>query len=296
MRKTLLFIVLIVLLISSCKAKKINYVDYYNNTLAIDSVLRFHKDTLTVVNSYKKHFKKFKPHNQERLREFETYIYLSHKMNKDFGGKRSLFKLIDLITPYKYRYKDYSFFKKYGIDSLDVLKRIKNREEKYNKVLIDSFKTAYERDQSSRKEGYTIETKIADLKNFNLFKWTFAKYGFPSVEKVGSIDKDKWWVVNFYDIMFLHYSSLNEYDFFKENLIQYIKSGDCNPYSYAQMVDRYETEDLKNKSFYNVRGAFDDMTSSDSLRVNKNRKSIGLPSLNHTKLIPYNRLQILKLE
>ena len=295
--KNIVLAIVLVFIISSCGTKKMDYISYYNKTLAIDSILRFHKDTLTVVKKYKKHFKKYKPHNQERLKEYETYIFLSHKINKNFGGKKSLYTLIDLITPYKYRYTDYSFFKQYGIDSLEVVKRIKKREEKYNKILIDSFTIAYERDQSTRQDGdYTRETKIADLKNVNLFKWSFKNYGFPSSEKVGAFTK--WHYEDFYYVLFLHYVIPDsDYFYFKENLVQYIKSGECVPYWYADMVDRYEIEVARHKSYYNVTKTFEDLTTQDSIRINKNRASIGLPSMKHTVLIPGNRnRQILKLK
>ena len=295
--KNIVLTIVLLGMISSCGTKKIDYISYYNKTLAIDSILRFHKDTLTVVNEYKKHFKKYKPHNQERLKEYETYIFLSHKINKNFGGKKSLYTLIDLITPYKNRYKDYSFFKEYGIDSLEVVARIKKREEKYNKILIDSFTIACERDQSSRQDyDHIKEIEIADLNNVNLFKWTFKNYGFPSTEKVGTVTK--WHDDDFYHTLFLHFIGPDsDYFYFKENLVQYIKSGECNPYWYATMVDVYETRVINHKSYYNVHKTFEDLTTQDSIRINKNRASIGLPSMKHTVLIPGNRnRQILKLK
>ena len=262
--------------------------------MAIDSILRFHKDTLTVVHKYKRHFKKYKPFNQERLREYETYIFLSHKLNMNFGGKKSLYKLIDLITPYKYRYKDYSFFKKYGIDSLEVLKRMKKRERKYNQILIDSFTVAFERDQSTRKNGYTNETSLADLKNFNLLKWSLKNHGFPSTEKVGALTK--WHYDDFYSILLIHFMDLDKYVYCKENLLQNVKSGECVPYHFASMVDRYETEVLKNKDYYNVRKTGDDLTVEDSIKIDKNRMSLGLPRMKHASLLPGRHLQILKLK
>lgn len=289
-------LILLILMLISCKIKNFNYIDYYHETLCIDSVYRFHKDTLATIKNYKKLFRKYGPHNQERLREFETYIYLSHKLNKNFGGKKSLYKLIDMITPYKQRYTDYSFFKKYGIDSLEVENRFLKREEKYNKTLIDSFRVAIYRDQSTRKIEYNNETKIADLKNINLFKWTLQNYGFPSTEKVGSIDL--WYAKSFYYSMFIHFHDYEEeYQFLEKELLKYIKSGECNPYVYAAMVDRhYKTYIDKTKSLYYVYPAAHEEKHIDSIRIDKNRNKIGLPSLKHTRLIPSDRLQILKLK
>lgn len=299
MKKSAVLLVWIVLFFSplqSCKTKNFNYVDYYNEVHVIDSIYRYHKDTLTIIRKYKNLFRKYGSHNQERLREFETYILLSHYKNKKFGGKKSLYKLIDLITPYKERYTDYSFFKKYRIDSIEVAKRFKKREEKYNKILIDSFRIANLRDQITRKIEYNNETRKADLQNINLFKWTIQNYGFPSTEKVGSVDK--YYARAYYDIMFIHFHDYEEeYQFLEKEFLKYVKSGECNPYSYAAMVDRHYVLHVdKTKSLYNVWPAFHEEKHLDTLRININRKKIGLPSLKHTRLIPTDRLQILKLK
>ena len=280
--------------IVSCKSKQIDYVDYYNKTLAIDSILRYQKDTLTAIKKYKKHFKKYGIQNQERLREFEIYALLCHKKNKDFGGKKALLTLIGLIEPYKERYKDLSFFNKYGLDSLAIVEKYKLTQSSYNKILIDSFKIARLRDQSSQKGGNTNTNKIANLNNMQLFKWSFAKYGFPSTKKVGSLGV--WYDSSFYELLFMNLFKYPEgYNYLQENLKPYIKSGECNPYSYAVLVDRYYTLTKKNESYYSVLKTFNDLSHADSLLINKHRKEIGLPQMSHSRLIPTDRLQILKL-
>lgn len=293
--KKIILLFLILFFLNSCKVKSIDYIEYYNKTLAIDSILRFEKDTLTCIKKYKKHFRKYGIHNQERLREFEVYVLLSHKKNKKFGGKRRLYRLIDLITPYKERYKNYSFFCYYGIDSIKIAKRFKRNEDKYNQILIDSFRIAIARDQSSRENGFSSYTKNEDIKNVKLFKWAIKNHGFPSTEKVGSVDF--WQNNSFYTTMLTHFIYLDEYSFFKDSLFYYVKSGECNPYSYSQMIDRHDMVIEKKESYYNCLKTFDkEFSSSDSIEINKRRKTIGLPSLKHTVLIPSDRTQILILK
>ena len=151
------------------------------------------------------------------------------------------------------------------------------------------------RDQSSRKDGFKSNIRNTDVKNIRLFRWTFENYGFPSEQKVGCVN---FWQANgFYTTIFTHFIYLDEYFFFKDNLLQYIKSGECDPYSYAQMVDRHDIIIDKKESYYNCLKTFDkDFTSSDSIEFNKRRKTIGLPSLKHTVLIPSDRIQILILK
>ena len=59
--------------------------------------------------------------------------------------------------------------------------------------------------------------------------------------------------------------------------------GDCSPREYSTMVDRYHLQVLKDKMLYGSYIGIDGI--SDTIQVNKNRKSIGLPSLKHNKII-----------
>lgn len=288
--KAIILFTLMVLSIG-CKTKNINYIEYYNKTHSIDSVFRFQKDTLLTIKLYKKHFRNYGFHNQERLRELETYFLLCHYKGKKFGGKKSLYKLIDLITPFKQRYKDYSFFEKYGIDSLEIASRYQKTESNYNKILIDSFSIALVRDQEFRKNYDKLKIKNADLQNIQLLKWTLQNYGFPSLSKVGSVGN--WQDESFYSVLFIHFCYPEEMQYLRENLLPYIKSGECNPYSYAAMVDRYCIQDKKTNSYYYARHNFEELSHKDSIIINKRRRSIGLPSLFHTKMLPYDRNQIL---
>ena len=287
-------LILAVLLFVSCKTKNINHIVYYNKANAIDSVFRFQKDTMGTIKNYKKLFRKYGAHNQERMREFETYIMLSHLKNKKFGGKKSLYKLINFITPYKIWYKDYSFFTYYKIDSLEVVRRIKLREQKYNKILNHSFQVAYYRDQHFRKDGYDGLTKINDLKNIQLMKWTLQKYGFPSPEKIGPLK------TGYEDIVFVllaHVSTYEAYHFYKKELYKYVMSGECNPKHYAMMIDRHIAFQMEStKSDYGSKVNSNEPLPYDTLRIDKNRKLLGLMGMKHYSKVPKDMKQILVIK
>lgn len=293
--KKFVFFFGIVLFVASCKTGNINHIVYYNKVNEIDSLFLFHKDTMLAIKNYKKLFRKYNPHNQERLREFETYIMLCHLKSKKFGGKKSLYKLIDLITPHKVWYKDYSFFKYYGIDSLQVLKKITKREEKFNKVLNDSFELAFYRDQHFRKDGYNVLTRLNDLKNIELMKWTLKNYGFPSPIRIGPLRKNPY--VDVQQALLIHVPPYNEaYHFYKKELLQYVKSGECDPYDYASMVDRHHTTYIdSSKSLYALYN-FYELPPYDTLRIDKNRKKIGLRGLKHNSKVPRDMKQILVIK
>lgn len=205
-----------------------------------------------------------------------------------------MYKLIDLITPHKVWYKDYSFFKYYGIDSLEVLHRIKLREQKYNKILNDSFQVALYRDQHFRKDGYNELTKLNDLKNIELMRWALKNYGFPSPLKIGPLKNSNG------DIQFLLLSHVvsyhDDYYFYKNEMLKYLKNGDVDPRDFAEMIDKFNTTQLNQiKSLYALWNP-QEMPPYDTLRIDKNRKLIGMRGLKHNSIVQKDMKQILVIK
>jgi len=231
------------------------------------------------IKKYRKLFRKYKPLNQERIEEYETYIRISDRYNKNFGGKKSLYRLIPLIAPYwRYKKEDKEFinlYKKYGIDSLNIEQEVAQWESKHDKMLIDSFVVAMGRDQYNRRSN-SSEIFENDLKNAELLKWTFENHGFPSKQKIGLYYKDTFMPM---DVILLHMADYEEhYPYFKTKILEYVKSGECPPRDYAAMVDRNNLHH-KTPYTYGVYQGYQNIT--DSAKVNRNRKSIGLPSLKY---------------
>lgn len=256
------------LLVFSCKNREINYITYYTKVNAIDSTYRMANNPQKAVKEYRKLFRKYQPKNQERIEEYATYIKLSDQYHINFGGQKSLYKLVSFLAPYQNEYQKYlPLFNKYGIDSLSVKKEIANWKNNLNKKLVDSFKIAMLRDQEGRpSDKENVEKNVK--KNAQLLIWTFKNYGFPSIQKIGTMP------------MHTFLTHMNEskeyYPDIKNTLIKYVKSGECSPISYAMMVDNYNFNNNK-KTVY----GFDFSDLKDTIRINHNRDSIGLPSLKH---------------
>lgn len=262
----------------NCKKKNTNYILYYQKANEIDSIYRIAGKPKLAIREYKKLFEEYEPRNQERLREYETYIILADRFNIDFGGKKSLHKLILLTAPYGDYKEFYPLFKKYDIDSLDVNKQISDWKKSMNQTLIDSFTIAMKRDQ----EGRPIDTALTQknvMKNARLLLWTFKKYGYPTPQKIGIMGPD-----NTFFAMTTFLTHMNEtkeyYPQIKAKLYEYVKSGDCLPRDYILMVDNPAF--LTNKEGYYT---FNPGVSQDSAKINRHRKTIGLPSIKHTNLI-----------
>ena len=267
------------ILFSSCRNK--NYIHYYQEVNRIDSIYRFEKDTLKTITEYRKLFRQYMPKNQERIMEFETYITLSDQYNKDFGGKRMLRRLVYTLSPYGSLYEKYfPIYTKYGMDSVAVRREVVKWKKKMNRRLVDSFSVAFARSQQGGRLAVDIR-ELNDKKNAELLKWTFKKYGFPSVHKIGIMTNDNTFMPmdNFLGNMI----ETEDFPFLLEKTLEAVKSGDCPPRIYALMVDKHNYWIAKKKQLYWGFMTFEE--EIDTLQINKNRKSIGLPSIGHSMKI-----------
>lgn len=276
-----LILILLSLIIISCNTRKKNYIIYYNKVNEIDSIYRIAQRPKLAIKKFRKLFKEFPPKNQERIEEFENYIYLSDKYQENFGGKKNLYKFITLIAPYRNAYQEHlPLFKKYGIDSLEAANKTDLWLRSREKVLMDSITTLFIRDQEGRRLDINISARN-DLKNAKLMKWIFDNYGYPSLQKVGVFGNDDVFLPM--STFFSHMSASQDYPYFEKKLKRYLKMGDCTPREYSTMVDRYHLQVLKDKMLYGSYIGIDGI--SDTIQVNKNRKSVGLPSLKHNNII-----------
>ncbi|MEG0928549.1 hypothetical protein [Chryseobacterium sp.] len=276
-----LYLLVAGVLILSCKSKNNNYILYYNKVNEIDSIYRMANQPEEAIKQYKKLFKRYPPKNQERIKEYETYIKLADHHQYNFGGKKSLYKLIPLIAPYEGSYKKYfGLYQKYGIDSSEVKQKISDWKKGLNKRLVDSFTVAFIRDQAEGRKIPQIMVKN-DKINAQLLKWTFENYGYPSMQKIGLIGNHN--VFMPLHPLFSHMIDSEEYTYLKAKMLEYIKSGDCVPRDYANMVDRHSLQVSKEGMVYGIYPSYDAVI--DTIKVNRNRKSIGLPSFKHASKI-----------
>ncbi|BAP30176.1 uncharacterized protein CHSO_1139 [Chryseobacterium sp. StRB126] len=181
-RHYLFTLLIISLAVFSCKNRELNYIDYYNKVYTIDSIHRVQKDTLATIKQYKKLFRQYPPVQNERITEYEVYIKMADKYHKNFGGIKSLDKLIAQTGPYWRPESDFfQLYKRHGIDSVQVEQKFQQWKKSLNQVLVDSFSIAFTRDQYNRHIKETVE--MNDKKNAELLIWTLKNYGYPSLQK-----------------------------------------------------------------------------------------------------------------
>lgn len=270
-------IVLIVLIISiSCKTREKNYITYYQKVVEIDSIYRLADKPKVAVRKYKRLFRKYEPKHHYMMDEFGTYIELSDRYNKNFGGKESLKKLIHILAPgaeHRWHVRYYPLLNKYGMDSLEIEKEFAIWRNGFDKELLDSFSIAIDRDQKpllAEERGQKL-IELSRKQNFQLLKWAFENRGYPSVQKIGNKAN--------YHALWINLSGINEYENLKSKLFEYVKSGDCPPVDYATLIDYHENGNKRRVQY--LMNANDDGII-DSAFVNKNRKELGLPSIKHS--------------
>lgn len=263
------FSLIILLFLTSCKK---NYITYYNKVNEIDSTYRLANNPKLAVKEYREIFKEYVPKNQDRIEEYATYITLADQYHEDFGGKESLYQLISLIAPDGDEYKKYlPLFNKYGIDNASVEQKITEWKQGLDKKLVDSFRVALIRDQAGRPIDTALTRKNVE-KNAELLIWTFKNYGFPTPEKIG------WFPMPTFITHMVE--SKKHYPFIKEKLLEYVKSGDCSPRDYARMDDTYLGSHKKITLY-----GFNMISVKDSAQTDRNRKSLGIPSMKHSAKI-----------
>ena len=269
------FLVLVSFLASSCNG----YITYYNKANTIDRKFKADHDTVAFIKRYNKLFKKYHPpKSNSAYSRYETYIVYADKYGKNFGDKKSLYILLDLVAPYKEQYKRlFPICAKYGIDSLSVEKKIDSSKKMMNKQLIDSFSVAFFRDQG-RGQGRSNPLTYSkdDRINARLLKWTIENYGYPSPQKIGIYGNDGVFMPMMTFLSHMGGGVPEYYPYFKKVLMKYVKSRECSPREYATMIDRHEHENKREiiygEYFWNF---------SDLKKVNRKRRSIGLKYMMH---------------
>ncbi|MGL5111217.1 MAG: hypothetical protein ACRC6O_01115, partial [Flavobacterium sp.] len=265
---TAVFLALVSFLASSCNG----YITYYNKANTIDRKFKATQDTVAFIKRYDRLFKKYNPPKSYlAYSKYETYIVYADKYNKNFGDKKSLYILLDLVAPYKEQYKRlFPICAKYGIDSLSVEQKIDSSKTMMNKQLIDSFSVAFVRDQKQGRKDY-LTNVTNDRINARLLKWTIENYGYPSPQKIGLTGNDGVFMPMMTFLSHIGGDVPEYYPYFKKSLLKYVKSGDCSPREYATMIDRHEHENKREIIYGEYLFNF-----SNLKKVNRKRKSIGL--------------------
>lgn len=278
--KKITYLFLILSFISCTSVKNYNYFNYYPKVYEADSLMLFAKNNNQAFKKYKQIFKTYPPKNTELYDEYENYIKLGYKLNKNFGGRKSVENLIKINAGWwKYKKDDSilnKIYKKYSFVENQINSVISTWNSSLNHNLIDSISIIKKRDQLYRGKK---EQEKQDKINENSLITIFETFGYPNYSKIGAISSEGK-SLNIISVI-NHMSASTNYNYFEKKLLDFVKTGECEPNIYAMLVDRKNSL-TNSETKYGVWAK----KITDTVLVNKNRKSIGLPSLQyHVKMM-----------
>ena len=135
-----------------------------------------------------------------------------------------------------------------------------------------------------------------DVVHIDLLKYIFKKHGYPDFKLIGY---PKFGEMVDLRVVFNHISNNlneNEYEFFQNELLKFIKNGSTSPNCLAYLVDK-RSIDKDHTTVYGTFWANDSLGNEredfDTVEINKRRASIGLPSIQYQKFkeeIIYNSM------
>jgi hypothetical protein len=296
MKKTAFLLVLVSLIVISCKsnyikigAKDANYIPYYLKVYEADSlfIVKNYQRSFEILDSL---FKKFEPINMEVYKEYETYLMASYftkqkqkEINKilknsfiKYGSTVSIFEddslLLDLLKKSKYSKKDLLAFNN-------------GYNKKLNKDLRSLIENIVAADQNCRLNKPIDVDELSKVREENneKIKFVYEKYGYPSSRKIGYEELNQK-SINLSAVL-LHC----DVDFLENYLLEkmkfYLIKGEVLPYNYSGVYDKYLISFYGEKQLY---GTF--LNSKNELvslinesKLDSIRKSVGLGNINYQK-------------
>lgn len=301
MKKITILIITFLLILISCKSKltnnnfdkkmsdkEINYIPYYLKVYEADSLylVKDYNRSYTILDSL---FRKFKPLNLEKYKEYETYISCAFVLNKKFNIKDSILQSIEKYGSntryFKYDSLMNLAYKNSRISDEEAFKATKIYRNKINFQLRDSIRIICEEDQRYRQKSNLSYEEIHKIDSINELKLTkiFSKYNYPSERIIEEFYIDST-DINL-RFVFLHTREEFRMNFLLPKILNAIKKGESYPGLYTESYDRYleRTTDKQLYGSYRLTREKKVVELINEIKIDSIRKSIGLPSISYNK-------------
>ncbi|TDD74877.1 hypothetical protein [Flavobacterium caseinilyticum] len=282
-----LMILIISIIFSSCKTEKVtdftqkqeaNYIPYYLKVYEADSLFI----TRNYQRSYEKLdslFKIYKPINMQIYNEFATYLKCKIETNHTISKE----EVEKLVTEFGYTdeyINNDSYFStsKYFIflsENDNYLQLRKQYLSRINKKLRDTIIQMKNDDQLYRNKNYTKKITLQnrlDSINAEKLKKIIDVFGFPNERILGNFSVDNKPID--VDAMLLHTKDSIRLNYFMPKILEFVKTGEALPETYASLYDQYLL--YKDKPQYY--GSYDNSLGFEEGILKERRKSIGLPN------------------
>ena len=301
MKKIIALLFLGFIMMVSCKSKvidrnvtviekeEVNYIPYYLKVNQADSLYHVgeNKKSQHILDSL---FKKFEPLNREFCNEY--FIYLRNKIVLNDFDK------IDIVL--KKAISDYGLnvelYLKDSLNRIAVKKAnfseqdLKGFYDTYIKNLNLEYRYAIEKmienDQRVRLAvpRNNEEWKKVDEENAENIKLLIAKYGYPSIKKIGGYHFNN--TSCNISTLFLHASKEERESYILDLMLESVKKGECEPTDFATVYDKYlfSSANYGDKVLYgelrNPKENIEDVVVNPK-KIDSIRRSIGLEHLEY---------------
>jgi hypothetical protein len=298
MKKYNLLILILFTILFSCKSsythvgdKNANYIPYYLKVNEADSLhlVGNYKQSQHILDSL---FKKFEPLRLSFYNEYFTY-YRNKILLNDFDKMDVVLKKV--VSDYGF---NIGLYLKDSLNSVAMKKAkfteqdLKGFYESYVKSLNLEYRTAIEKmienDQRVRLSvpRNKEEWEKVDKENAETIKKLIAKYGYPSIKKIGPYEfTDKSSNIS---TLFLHASKEERENYILDLMLESVKKGECEPNDFANVYDKYlyVSGEHDGKVLYGElrdRKKSIDMVVLNPKKIDSIRKSIGLEHLDYKR-------------
>lgn len=275
--------------LSNCKKttevkREVNYIPYYLKVYEADSLYWTgnYECSFEILDSL---FKEYEPLNQIETRELQTYAMVAY-LTGHYGVLKPTVKKLVTTWDYRHKYIEYDslmseVWNKANVYKEEITQWEQECKNNINRTLKDTLIAMHKVDQQFR--GKKGEDSL-DIVHIKLLKYIFKKYGYPDFRMVGYPKYEEMVDLR---VVYNHISddvNENEYKFFQDELLRFTKMGTASPDYLAYLVDK-RSFDREKKTVYGTFGTHESfgekMVRFDTIQINKNRKSIGLSSIEY---------------
>ncbi|MBW7674224.1 hypothetical protein [Chryseobacterium chendengshani] len=260
------------------RQNELNYISYYSEIYKADSlfVTKNYHETYKILDRL---LKRYKP-----VKGWFVNVSRDYLISKSKVVQVERTDVINYLNEQAYSVEaileDNSVSKlleQFHIDKSEVEKIVAKNVSKINIPLRNELGKMTLRDQEVRDTKNYDSIRKIDWQHSKRLREIIETVGFPNEKIVGGYSlQGKPHSEIFLPLIFNHMAYNGDYDYFKKKLPELIRNGTCDPFNYAMLEDR--RNEINNKPIeYHVIIPIEE--KNDKMKINANRKAIGLPSI-----------------
>lgn len=284
MKNVVIFVCAILLISCSKKLKPDNdYIKNYYQLIYSADVEFESKNYRKAFEFYQKAFNNCDPINTPEFNELRKFTELCAIIGKDKLASEFIEKNLKIGSEIKWYMNDsiYSrvFKTRKGKELLRKYDEIhKNFLKNVNMELRKEIQEMQRLDQLYRRSNQIKQDSI-DIVNTKKIILIFNEYGYPNEKIIGNSSIDK--KITSISTILLHTKDSIRMNYFVPKLTEYVKNGQCSPKTLGFLIDQFHLYNGNPQTHGTYRSQNSKYATmiTDKTEINRNRISIGLPTL-----------------